>query len=111
VLRPVAQGLTLWQGGLIAGCSSLGEELLFRGLLQPWLGVLPTAVLFGLVHQSPGPSRWVWACWATVVGLCFGLIFVITGSLLGALLAHAVINAINLMYLRDFDPLKPRPSA
>lgn len=104
-LRPIAQGLTWWQIALIAGCSSLGEELLFRGLLQPWIGLLPTAVVFGVVHQSPGPSRWVWVCWATFVGLGFGLIFAVTGSLLGALLAHALINAVNLAYLRDYDPL------
>lgn len=109
-LRPIAHGLTLLQIVLIAGFSSLGEELLFRGLLQPWLGVLPTSVIFGVVHQSPGPSRWVWVCWATVVGLGFGVIFAATGSLLGALLAHAVINAVNLTFLRDHDPLRPRQS-
>jgi hypothetical protein len=104
-LRPIAHGLLPWQVVLIAGFSSLGEELLFRGLLQPWLGVLPTAVLFGICHQIPGPSRWVWVCWATFVGLAFGAIFAATGSLLGPLLAHAVINAVNLSYLRDHDPL------
>jgi membrane protease YdiL (CAAX protease family) len=52
-----------------------------------------------------GPSRWVWAGWATVVGLMLGAIFALTGSLVGPLLAHAVINAANLAYLRDHDPV------
>ncbi len=104
-LRPIAHGLTAWQIVLIAGLSSLGEELLFRGLLQPWIGLLPQAVLFGVAHQLPGPSRWVWVCWALMVGLAFGAIFAFTGSLLGPLLAHALINAVNLTYLRDHDPL------
>jgi membrane protease YdiL (CAAX protease family) len=104
-LRPIAHGLVVWQIAVIAGFSSLGEELLFRGLLQPWIGVLPTAVVFGLCHQIPGQARWVWVCWATAVGLAFGAIFAFTGSLLGPLLAHALINAINLSYLRDHDPL------
>ncbi len=104
-LRPIAHGLTPWQIVSIAFFSSLGEELLFRGLLQPWLTLLPTAVLFGLCHQVPGDARWVWACWATVVGLAFGAIFAATGSLLGPLLAHAIINAINLAFLRDHDPM------
>lgn len=104
-LRPMAHGLTAWQIVSIAFFSSLGEELLFRGLLQPWLTLLPTAVLFGLCHQVPGEARWVWACWATAVGLALGAIFAATGSLLGPLLAHAVINAINLTFLRDHDPL------
>lgn len=107
-LRPIALGLTGFQIAAIATFSSLGEELLFRGLVQPWIGVLPTAVVFGLCHQIPGPARWVWVTWATFVGLAFGVIFAATGSLLGALIAHALINAVNLAFLRDFDPLEPR---
>ena len=106
-LRPIAHGLTGWHIAAIAIFSSLGEELLFRGLVQPWIGVLPTAVVFGLCHQIPGPARWVWVTWATFVGLAFGLIFALTGSLVGALVAHALINAVNLAFLRDFDPLAP----
>jgi membrane protease YdiL (CAAX protease family) len=99
-LRPVAQGLTLARIVVIALFSSLGEELLFRGLLQPWIGLLLSSLLFGLAHQVPGRSRWVWAF---VVGLAFGVIFELTGSLVGALVAHAVINAVNLLYLRDHE--------
>jgi membrane protease YdiL (CAAX protease family) len=109
-LRPVARDLTAVRIVLIAGFSSLGEELLFRGLLQPWLGLVPTALVFGIVHQIPGPSRWVWVGWATLVGLGLGAMFALTGSLLGPLLAHALINAVNLAYLRDHDPTLPRPA-
>jgi membrane protease YdiL (CAAX protease family) len=108
-LRPIAHGMTLLQIMLIAGFSSLGEELLFRGLLQPWLGLVITSLLFGLCHQVPGPSRWVWAGWACLVGLAFGAIFSLTGSLVGPLAAHAIVNAVNLTYLRDHDPRGPVP--
>jgi membrane protease YdiL (CAAX protease family) len=110
-LRPITHGLTAWQIVLIAGCSSLGEELLFRGLLQPWIGLLPQAVLFGIAHQLPGPSRWVWVCWAMLVGLACGAIFASTGSLIGPLIAHAVIKALNQTYLRDHDPRPRRDDA
>ena len=103
-LRPVAQDLTVGQIFLLAGLSSLGEEILFRGLMTPTLGVLGSSVLFGLLHQVRGPSRWVWITWATAVGLVLGTIFAATGSLVGPLLAHAVVNAVNLGYLRDHDP-------
>jgi membrane protease YdiL (CAAX protease family) len=103
-LRPVARELSLGQILLLAGLSSLGEELLFRGLLTPLLGVGLSALLFGLAHQMRGPSRWVWAGWAMGVGVGLGAIFAITGSLVGPLLAHAVVNAVNLSYLRDHDP-------
>jgi len=103
-LRPVARELTLGQILVIAGLSSLGEELLFRGLLVPLLTVVPAAVVFGLAHQIKGPSRWIWAGWATAVGLMLGAIFALTGSLVGPLLAHAIVNAANLTYLKDHDP-------
>lgn len=103
-LRPVARDLSLGQILLLAGLSSLGEELLFRGLLTPLLGVGASAVLFGLAHQIKGPSRWVWVVWATLVGAALGAIFALTGSLVGPLLSHAVVNAVNLSFLRDHDP-------
>ncbi len=109
-LQPIARGLRLWQILLIAVLSSLGEELLFRGLLQPWLGLWLSSLLFGLLHQVPGPSRWVWATWAAVVGVCFASIFALTGSLLGPLVAHALINGVNFVFLRD-HALGPKDAA
>ncbi|WP_437525832.1 CPBP family intramembrane glutamic endopeptidase [Sorangium sp. So ce726] len=103
-LRPVARDFSLGQILLLAGLSSLGEELLFRGLLTPLLGVPLSAILFGLMHQMRGPSRWVWIGWAVGVGAGLGAIFAATGSLVGPILAHAVVNAVNLSYLRDHDP-------
>jgi uncharacterized protein len=103
-LRPVVRDLGLGHILLVAGLSSLGEELLFRGLLVPTIGVWLSSALFGLAHQMKGPSRWVWVGWATAVGLLLGAIFAATGSLVGPLLAHALVNAANLVYLRDHDP-------
>ena len=37
-------------------------------------------------------------------------IFALTGSLLGAVLAHGLINAINLAYLKSHDTAPPRNS-
>jgi len=109
-LRPAAKDLTLPQILLLAGLSSLGEELLFRGLLTSIIGVALSSILFGLAHQMKGPSRWVWTAWAMIVGLGLGAIFAMTGSLVGPLLAHAIVNAVNLSYLRDFDPGTKNPT-
>jgi membrane protease YdiL (CAAX protease family) len=104
-LRPVARNLTLPTIVIIAVLSSLGEELFFRGLLAPLLGgILLQAVLFGLAHQVGGPSRWVWVAWASLVGLAFGAIFALTGSLVGPIAAHAIVNGYNLTFLRNHDP-------
>ncbi len=103
-LRPFARGLSSLGIVVLAVLSSVGEELLFRGLLQPWLGLWPQAILFGLLHQMPGPSRWIWAGWAFLVGLALGALFELTGSLLGPLVAHALVNGLNLSFLKRYDP-------
>lgn len=109
-LRPFASGLgPVWMWS-IAALSAVGEELLFRGVLQPTLGLLGQGVLFGLAHQIPGKSRWVWAAWAGAVGVALGALFDLTGSLLGPLLAHALVNGMNLRYLKAYDPTGPTRS-
>ncbi len=47
---------TIGEWFLLALAAGLGEELLFRGALQPVLGLGFTAVLFGLVHVQYGFS-------------------------------------------------------
>jgi membrane protease YdiL (CAAX protease family) len=103
-LRPFARNLTGAQIVLVAALSSLGEELFFRALLTSWLGVIASSAIFGVAHQMRGPSRWWWATWAGMVGLGLGAIFALTGSLLGPLVAHALINGLNLSFLREPDP-------
>jgi membrane protease YdiL (CAAX protease family) len=103
-LRPIAAGISLPGIAVLAILSAIGEELFFRGLLQPWLGLVAQALLFGLLHQVRGPSRWVWVCWATLMGLAIGAIFELTGSLAGPLAAHALVNGLNLAYLKRHNP-------
>jgi uncharacterized protein len=110
-LRPVARDLST--SGIIAVAlfSALGEELWFRGLLQVWVGLWLQALVFGIVHsQLRGPSRWAWVIWAMLMGLAFGAIFELTGSLVGPIVAHALINALNLSYLKSYDPEPRRKS-
>jgi membrane protease YdiL (CAAX protease family) len=37
------------------------------------------------------------------MGMLFGLVFEVTGSLLGPVIAHVLINGANLRFLRDTD--------
>jgi membrane protease YdiL (CAAX protease family) len=108
-LRPFARGLDTTGIVVLALLSATGEELLFRGLLQPWMGLWPQALLFGLVHQMPGPSRWTWVSWALCVGLALGGLFELTGSLLGPIAAHALVNGLNLQFLKSHEPA-PAPT-
>jgi hypothetical protein len=59
-LRPAVHGAGdagLW---LVAVASATGEELLFRGLLVPLLGVVVSSIVFGALHQIRGRARWGW---------------------------------------------------
>jgi membrane protease YdiL (CAAX protease family) len=94
----------------LAIASAAGEEVLFRGLLVPTVGIVASSVIFGALHQIRGRGRWGWMAWATVMGLLFAAVFTATGSLAGPLVAHAAINQANLRFLRDNDPDPPRRS-
>jgi membrane protease YdiL (CAAX protease family) len=108
--RPVAKQLSPTAIVWLSLLSALGEELAFRGMLQPAIGLPLQALLFGLVHQMPGPSRWIWSGWATLVGFGLGVIFELTGSLAGPVVAHAIVNGLNLSYLKHHDLARPEHS-
>jgi membrane protease YdiL (CAAX protease family) len=99
-LRPAVWSLSSLHIVLVALASSIAEELLFRAVLVPWLGVFASALVFGLAHQMRGPSRWPWVAWCFVVGVGLGSLYEATGSLIGPIVAHAAINAANLAWLR-----------
>jgi membrane protease YdiL (CAAX protease family) len=108
-LRPTVHGATEGSMLAVAVASAAGEELLFRGLLVPLVGVVASSAVFGALHQIRGRARWGWMAWAALMGLLFALVFVATGSLLGPIVAHAAINHANLRFLRDTDLTPPRP--
>jgi len=109
-LRPAVKDAGEGTLVLLGVASAASEELFFRGLLATVVGLVLSSLAFGLLHQTRGRARWAWAGWATVMGVLFGALFLATGSLLGALVAHATINVVNLRFLRDtdFDPPKKR---
>lgn len=59
-------------GIVIGGCAGVGEELLFRGLMQPVFGLVPTSILFVLTHSQYGFTPIQLAL--LLVSLAFGLI-------------------------------------
>jgi len=84
---------------ILALASSVGEELLFRGALLPWLGLWPQAIVFAVLHIGPGKRFLPWTASALALGLAFGLIALWTGNLGGPIAAHFAINFLNLRYI------------
>lgn len=84
---------------LLALASSIGEELLFRGALYPWLGLWPQALLFAALHIGPGKRFIPWTLMALCIGLLFGLLVQFTGDIGAAITAHFTINYLNLRFI------------
>jgi membrane protease YdiL (CAAX protease family) len=95
---------------LMAVASGVGEEMFFRGLLAPHVGIVLSSLAFGVLHQVRGQGRWAWAAWATLLGASLATLYALTGQLVGPIVAHVAINAANLRYIRDtsVDPQRPR---
>jgi membrane protease YdiL (CAAX protease family) len=91
--------LRIWQIALLALASGLGEELFFRGALQPRVGLVLASLVFGLVHLLPSWPLALWSLFAVGAGFLFGLLFDETGNLLAPVVAHVLVNAINLRWL------------
>ncbi|MEE8409826.1 MAG: type II CAAX endopeptidase family protein, partial [Myxococcota bacterium] len=84
---------------VIALLSGIGEEALFRGTLQPTLGLWLAAVIFAVLHIGPNLRFLPWTIMAFGAGLAFGGLFWWTGNLVAPVLAHITVNYLNLRFL------------
>lgn len=90
---------------LLAFASGLAEEMFFRGALQPRVGWVAASLLFGIVHFVPRREFLPWTFFAIAVGFFFGALFDSTGNLLAPIVAHGLVNAINLpMLVKRYEP-------
>ena len=99
--------------GEIAGfaiCSGIAEEALFRGVLQPSVGLWAAAAIFGAVHLGPSRRFAPWTLWAFLMGFVFGVLYLATGELIGPAVAHVGINYANLRFIERHDPAAPAPA-
>jgi len=87
----------------LAVASSVGEELLFRGALPPIIGLWPSAIVFALLHIGPGVRFLPWTVSALVIGLLFGWVSQAIGDLGAPIVAHFIINFMNLQYIVRTD--------
>jgi len=94
---------SLGECAALALASGIGEEAFFRGALQPQLGLLPTSLLFGLAHFAPRRDLLPWTAFSLAAGVALGWLFEATGNLVAPVIAHALVNAVNLRLLtRDY---------
>lgn len=106
-IAPLFRETTVWQLALISVVAGIGEELLFRGLLQEGLArligppagvgiaILLAGLLFGAVHWLST----TYAVLAAGIGIYLGWLFWITGNLAAPIATHAVYDFVALVYL------------
>lgn len=85
---------------LVAVFSGVGEEMVFRGVLQEEVGLVAASIIFGLVHIGPDRRYLVWTAWAVLAGFLFGVLYERSGGLLAPTVAHVLHNAVTLLVWR-----------
>lgn len=93
VLKPLEIQDALWVG-LLPG---LSEELLFRGMALPTLGLVLSSLLFGVSHLLDW-RQWPYAVWATGIGLLLGIATLWSQNLLVAVVAHVTTNLLSTIF-------------
>ncbi len=83
---------------LISVFAGVGEELLFRGVIQIKIGIIGASILFGLLHFIT-PA---YCIIATIMGFYLGFLFKYYESILIPIQLHFVYDLGALIYLRYF---------
>lgn len=111
-------GFSILHCAATALASGIGEEMLFRAALQPTaialthsnvLGIALTSLAFGAVHLPFRRELFPWTIFAVGTSVAFGAIYAWTGNIAGPMLAHALINGVNLARIsRKGAPAGPK---
>jgi membrane protease YdiL (CAAX protease family) len=95
ILKPLEMPDLIWLGVL----PGISEELLFRGVALPGLGMNAIAlaissIVFGGLHMV-NLKQWHYTVWAMAIGFCLGTVTLVTGSLAPAIVAHVFTNSLS----------------
>lgn len=108
-LAELLAGLGRDEAIALALLSAMAEETLFRGAIQGAFGWLPATLLFALLHAGPQRALRLWGIFALAAGGLFGALVAWRGALLPAVVAHFVVNSLNLLRLSRPAGSRPRP--
>lgn len=76
---------------VIALASGIAEEIAFRGVLQPLIGIVASNLLFALLHV-PSRQLWFYGLWALFAGLFLGNLYAWTDNLFVPIGVHVLNN-------------------
>ena len=93
---------------VVSICAGVGEEILFRGILQSYFGIWITAVGFVAIHGYLNPLDWrisIYGAYMTAAIVIIGYLDMLYG-LTSAMLAHTMIDIILFLKLTREYPNK-----
>ena len=95
--------LTDTQIVFISICAGVGEELLFRGAIQPFLGIWLTSILFVLIHGYLNPFNLSLTYYGIYMVLVIGVLGLMTEyvGIITAMITHTIIDIILLKELSN----------
>jgi membrane protease YdiL (CAAX protease family) len=92
-------------------CAGVGEEIVFRGMIQPWLGILTTSFMFIALHGYMSYSSWPKVIFGLIlfaVGTILGILGEFIG-LLAAIVAHIIYDVIAFQRIQaEYEELKKK---
>lgn len=102
-LQPLFARLALWQLVLISALAGIGEELVFRAFLQPfissysnmWVGLIAASLVFALLHFM----SWIYFVLAFAMGLLLGAAYQLSQGLVLVMVWHGVYDLLALWVL------------
>ena len=94
---------------IVSICAGVGEEILFRGILQSYFGIWITAVGFVAIHGYLNPLDWrisLYGAYMTLAIVVIGYLHQLYG-LTSAMLAHTMIDIVLFIKLTREYPNNP----
>jgi membrane protease YdiL (CAAX protease family) len=112
-VRMIFYSAPWWQMAAVSIAAGVGEEVLFRGAIQPvaasfttpMIGLAIASLLFGLVHAA----SWSYFLLATGVGFYLGGLAMWQGEIVSAVIAHALYDYIALTAVSKGWMVRQRP--
>jgi membrane protease YdiL (CAAX protease family) len=98
---PLARSISTSNAFALSILAGLCEELFFRGFIQNLFGIIVSGIAFTLLHFGPRMREWrfVGAVYF-LISLFFSCVMILSGSLWAAIVAHAVYDALALLWLK-----------
>lgn len=105
MILPLVSRLGVGSALLVSFAAGIGEEFFFRGLLQPYIGLIPASILFSVAHfLFEIPRFWPLVILYFFIGILFGLIYELFNSLWAPVIFHVLYDFLAILYFRYFFP-------